>query len=65
MIEVFPNAKTGFFIAVLKFCTANQLFKYQYFICTGSDGHDKLFCAKAITITDDSKKGLGDTDVNR
>ena len=27
-----------------------------------SDGHDKPFCAKAITIIDNSKKALGDTD---
>ena len=27
-----------------------------------SDGHDKLFCTKAITIIDNFKKALGDTD---
>ena len=28
----------------------------------GSDGHDKPFCTKAITIIDNFKKALGDTD---
>ena len=28
----------------------------------GSDGHDKPFCTTAITIIDDFKKALGDTD---
>ena len=27
-----------------------------------SDGHDKPFCTKAITIIDNFKKALGDTD---
>ena len=27
-----------------------------------SDGHDKPFCTKAITISDNFKKALGDTD---
>ena len=27
-----------------------------------SDGHDKPFCIKAITIIDNFKKALGDTD---
>ena len=62
MIEGFPNAKTAFYKAILVFCTANQLFKYEYFICTGCDGHNKLFCTKAITIADNFKKALGDTD---
>ena len=29
---------------------------------TPSDGHDKPFCTKAITIIDNFKKALGDTD---
>ena len=29
---------------------------------TTCDGHDKLFCTKAITIIDNFKKALGDTD---
>ena len=28
---------------------------------TGSDGHDKPFCTKAITIIDNFKEALGDT----
>ena len=28
----------------------------------GSDGHDKPFCTKAITIVDNFKKTLSDTD---
>ena len=28
----------------------------------GSDGHDKSFCTKAITIIDNFKNALGDTD---
>ena len=31
-------------------------------LLTGSDGHDKPFCDKAITITDYFKNALGDTD---
>ena len=27
-----------------------------------SDGHDKLFCTKMITIIDNIKNALGDTD---
>ena len=34
-------------------------------IAIGSDGHDKPFCTKAMTITDNFKKFLGDTDNNR
>ena len=30
--------------------------------CPHSDGHDKPFCTKAITIIDNFKKALGDTD---
>ena len=29
---------------------------------TSSDGRDKPFCTKAITIIDNFKKALGDTD---
>ena len=29
---------------------------------TNSDGHDKPFCTKAITIIDNFKKAQGDTD---
>ena len=29
---------------------------------TTSDGHDKPFCTKAITIIDDFKQALGDTE---
>ena len=28
-----------------------------------SDGHDKSFCTKAITIIDNFKNALGDTDI--
>ena len=34
-------------------------------ITLGSDGHDKPFCTKAITIIDYFKNALGDTDNNR
>ena len=34
----------------------------SYVLCsTNSDGHDKPFCTKAITIIDNFKKALGNT----
>ena len=34
----------------------------QIFIRSHSNGHDKPFCTKAITIIDNFKNALGDTD---
>ena len=34
----------------------------SYLYNTASDGHDKPFCTKAITIIDNFENALGDTD---
>ena len=36
--------------------------RYQINIAEASDGHDKPFYTKAITIIDNFKNALGDTD---
>ena len=40
----------------------NQMDKGVNLSAVTSDGHDKPFCTKAITIIDNFKKALGDTD---
>ena len=46
-------------LSMLSSCTEKVIL---YSLCTISDGHDKPFCTKAITIIDNLKKALGDTD---
>ena len=49
--------------AVLIFNLAHSKHPKTYLeVAGGSDGHDKPFCTKAITIIDNLKKALGDTD---
>ena len=44
------------------------MIRFELYVClrydysTISDGRDKPFCSKAITIIDNFKKALGDTD---
>ena len=35
---------------------------FLLYVLRSSDGHDKPFCSKAITIIDNFKNALGDTD---
>ena len=63
----------GFGLFKLDMLWAGQVYTFEIFSyamiiqqilhpSVGSDGHDKPFCTKAITIVDNFKKALGDTD---
>ena len=48
-------------LPISKTCQVKNLFEISYGL-VASDGHDKPFCTKAITVIDNIKKVLGDTD---
>ena len=49
-------------VCVIMRCSSEAVKNLWEAMSVVSDGQDKLFCTKAITIIDNFKKALGDTD---
>ena len=64
MADALQKVPAGFItLDLVKIRTRCQTMRKMLLIrVTVSDGHDKPFCTKAITIIDNFKKVLGDTD---